>query len=597
MIHPKRQTNHGRVTGRGRRRRGRRLRFEPLESRALLTVSVFEVNTFDDTVDIDPGDGKAADADGYTSLRAAVMEANVLGGEHTILLKEGTYPLSIVGSDSPDGAHQTDLDIFADITVIGAGAENTTIDAQGLFRIFQVHSNARLSLQRVTLTGGNVEGESDGGLFGGAVLTGGFLSVADSVLLDNFATNGGGAIFVSGLSASALIERTTFADNRSGDGGALSSRSGSITVVDSLFQGNSAADAGGAVSSMFAQYSITNSTFSGNYVGSDADSPSGTGGAIHNDGTMTLMHVTIADNRAGSGGGLHTTLPPEGGRPGGTTQMTNSLIALNVASSPDVADVSGAIGSGGGNLIGIFDGGSVHPTDLVGSVASPLDPLLGPLADNGGPTSTRALLRGSPAIDAAVAADVNQDQRGQPRPVGEAADIGAYEVQPGDPGFNSPPVAVDDFFTLWAGEELTVDEESGVLANDSDPEDDPLTAVLFEGPQYGSLQLAADGSFSYVPAIGFAGTDSFTYQASDGLLLSNLATVTLLVQARDDGIEIDIQPGDEDNKIDLAEPWVTVAILGSDTLDVTQIDVDSLRFGATGTENSIERGGKGGGRK
>ncbi len=156
---------------------------------------------------------------------------------------------------------------------------------------------------------------------------------------------------------------------------------------------------------------------------------------------------------------------------------------------------------------------------------------------------------------------------------------------------------MDDFFTLWAGEELTVDEESGVLANDSDPEDDPLTAVLFEGPQYGSLQLAADGSFSYVPAIGFAGTDSFTYQASDGLLLSNLATVTLLVQARDDGIEIDIQPGDEDNKIDLAEPWVTVAILGSDTLDVTQIDVDSLRFGATGTENSIERDGKGRGAK
>jgi hypothetical protein len=442
--------------------------------------------------------------------------------------------------------------------VVGAGADKTTIDAQGLFRIFQVHSNARLSLEGLTLTGGKVRTLGDGGLFGGAVLTSGFLSVADSVLVDNFATNGGGAIYVSGLSGSALIERTTFADNRSGDGGALSSRSGSITVVDSLFHGNSAADAGGAVWSMSVQYSITNSTFSGNYVGSDPDSPSGTGGAIHNDGTMTLMHVTIADNKAGTGGGLHTTPPPEGGRPGGTTQMTNSLIALNVASSVGVDDVSGAIGSGGGNLIGIFEGGPVHPTDLVGSVASPLDPLLGPLADNGGPTSTRALLRGSPAIDAAVAANVDWDQRGQSRPVGEAA---------------------------------------GVLANDSDPEDDPLTAVWGEGPQYGSLQLAADGSFSYVPATGFAGTDSFTYRASDGLLLSNLATVSLLVQARDDGIAIDIQPGDEDNKIDLAEPWVTVAILGSEALDVTQIDVNSLRFGATGTENSIERGGKGRGAK
>ena len=58
----------------------------------------------------------------------------------------------------------------------------------------------------------------------------------------------------------------------------------------------------------------------------------------------------------------------------------------------------------------------------------------------------------------------------------------------------------------------------GVLGNDSDPDGDPLTAVLVTGPSHGSLTLNANGSFSYTPAADFAGSDSFTYRASDGTL-------------------------------------------------------------------------------
>jgi VCBS repeat-containing protein len=69
----------------------------------------------------------------------------------------------------------------------------------------------------------------------------------------------------------------------------------------------------------------------------------------------------------------------------------------------------------------------------------------------------------------------------------------------------------------------------GVLGNDSDPDGDPLTAVLVAGPSHGSLTLNANGSFSYTPAADVAGADSFSYRASDGTLTSNVATVTLTV--------------------------------------------------------------------
>ena len=74
----------------------------------------------------------------------------------------------------------------------------------------------------------------------------------------------------------------------------------------------------------------------------------------------------------------------------------------------------------------------------------------------------------------------------------------------------------------------------GVLGNDSDPDGDPLTAVLVTGPSHGSLTLNANGSFSYTPAANFAGSDSFTYRASDGTVSSSPATVTITVTATND---------------------------------------------------------------
>lgn len=94
---------------------------------------------------------------------------------------------------------------------------------------------------------------------------------------------------------------------------------------------------------------------------------------------------------------------------------------------------------------------------------------------------------------------------------------------------NLPPAAQNDEYRLTSGETLSI-TEGGVLANDSDPDSDPLSAVVVEGPSHGSLTLNPDGSFQYTPEAGYRGTDSFTYVASDGESESEAATVSISVE-------------------------------------------------------------------
>ena len=96
---------------------------------------------------------------------------------------------------------------------------------------------------------------------------------------------------------------------------------------------------------------------------------------------------------------------------------------------------------------------------------------------------------------------------------------------------NQPPVAANDAYSLSENHSLHVAATGGVLANDTDAENDPLTAKLVTGPAHGTLSLNADGSFDYTPAAGYAGADSFTYRANDGTSDSNLATASLTVNA------------------------------------------------------------------
>ena len=95
-------------------------------------------------------------------------------------------------------------------------------------------------------------------------------------------------------------------------------------------------------------------------------------------------------------------------------------------------------------------------------------------------------------------------------------------------GANVAPVSVNDTFAAVKNAPLTV-AAPGILANDTDFNGDPLTAVLVTGPAHGTIALNANGTFTYGPALDYAGVDSFTYRASDGTLSSNAATVTIAV--------------------------------------------------------------------
>jgi large repetitive protein len=93
---------------------------------------------------------------------------------------------------------------------------------------------------------------------------------------------------------------------------------------------------------------------------------------------------------------------------------------------------------------------------------------------------------------------------------------------------NDAPVANNDSYSVQSDSALNI-SAPGVLANDTDVENDPLTAVLATQPGHGAVTLNSDGSFTYTPAADYFGNDTFTYRANDGQLNSGVATVTISV--------------------------------------------------------------------
>jgi CSLREA domain-containing protein len=190
-----------------------------------------------------------------------------------------------------------------------------------------------------------------------------------------------------------------------------------LTVRNSTIVDNFATSQGGGIAHFGASTTLTNVTISGNRANAD-------GGGIHLDvgGVVSLQSVTVSNNTAdadisgfGNGGGIS--------RQGGSVALRDTLLAGNIDGGGQAPDCSGTINSNGNNLVGTTAGCTfgAQPTDLPNKA-----PMTGPLADNGGPTQTHALLTGSEAIDAGSAGAPTTDQRGLPR--AGTADIGAYEL-------------------------------------------------------------------------------------------------------------------------------------------------------------------------
>ncbi|HZS46659.1 MAG TPA: choice-of-anchor Q domain-containing protein [Blastocatellia bacterium] len=214
------------------------------------------------------------------------------------------------------------------------------------------------------------------------------------------------SVFTVNSGPTAAISNLTISGGDSVNGGGINN-AGNLTVSNSTVTANNASSGGGGLSNS-GTLTISNSTVSGN-----------SGGGIFNTGTLAVSSSTITSNIGG--GVVHNK---------GTASIGNTIIAGN--NGPlDSPDIKGDFTSQGHNLIGKGDGGTGFTNgsngDLVGTVASPVDPRLGPLADNGGPTFTHALLVGSPAFDAGSVGGPTTDQRGFARGI---PDIGAYEAQP-----------------------------------------------------------------------------------------------------------------------------------------------------------------------
>jgi CSLREA domain-containing protein len=244
-----------------------------------------------------------------------------------------------------------------------------------------------------TLTGCAVSGNTAEASFGGGLLTGTTATLTDCTVSGNSAVYGGG------LSAGTMV-----------------------TLRGSTLSGNSAARDGGGLFALGA--GLTNCTVSGNSAG-------GKGGGLDPGFGLSLLNVTVTDNSAHTGGGVVAGI--EG------TDVRNSISAGNLVDLGGTGpDVSGAFTSGGHNLIGDGSGATGFANgvkgDQVGTAANPIDPRLGPLANNGGPTLTHALLAGSPAIDHGDNASAPAtDQRGVARPRdgdgngSKVVDVGAFE--------------------------------------------------------------------------------------------------------------------------------------------------------------------------
>ena len=393
-------------------------------------------------------------------LVVAISDANTAGGGTLDLAGGCTYQVVTggYGGGGDDGLPA----ITTPITVHGNGAKIVRVSSAPDFRLIEVDASGALTADSLTVTGGKdccagggifnygsvtltnsiVSGntatvgggiENDGGHLvldhttvshnlgkkgGGGINNedNGTATLTDSTVLGNRATSSqsvGGGINNSGIafpqSAGTLtVIDSTISGNRAiVTGGGISTWVGTATISGSTISANSTIQGGGGVGNFSGVLSVTNSTLSGN-------STFDFGSAINSNGSTTVSDSTIAGNGGATAIYLHNSFA-----------LTASIVSANTS-----GNCSSAIPTSGG-----------YNLDSDGSCAlgaatdhSNVDPQLGPLQRNGGPTQTMAPSSLSPVVDAipkgagGCGSTIKTDQRGVSRPQGSGCDIGAYET-------------------------------------------------------------------------------------------------------------------------------------------------------------------------
>lgn len=368
----------------------------------------------------------------------------------------GTLRHAVAGAVSGDSIDLTQLQcstitlangaipiVQSDLTLTGPGAANLAISGAGSSGVLDHRGTGTLSVHGLALVDGHTStpggcvhsaGKLDataisvtgcttaGGPYikGGGLYVKGDVTLADSIISNNYGYQGGG-IWTRGV---LTLRSTTVAGNSAYMGGGIWTHGSSLSLTDSTISGNHAGfNSGGMLAYSEANpatgtASIVNSTISGN------QSAEVNGAAYIANMALRMSNSTVALNKTGSGcAGLRL-----GGQRLASASMDSSLLAGNTSTlngSPCDFQIQRVDVTGAHNLV-------VASTNQLPPDTIQLDPGLLPLADNGGPTQTHALGVGSPAIDqGSNPLGLGFDQRGQghARVAGAAADIGAFEQQ------------------------------------------------------------------------------------------------------------------------------------------------------------------------
>jgi CSLREA domain-containing protein len=382
----------------------------------------------------DPGDGSCEASE--CTLREAIGAVDAGGAitfsvTGTILLTAG------------------ELAIGKPLSITGPGASALVVDAGGASRVALVRSAGAVDLVDIGIAHGRVDGP------GGCIQNeGSTLRLTRVVVAGCTSWGAGGGLGNTGYAGTPgqlRLDRVTVRDSwaANGGGGIYNNHDGTLTIEASTVSGNEGREGGGVGTTGYA--TIRSSTFSSNRARFHG------GGIYAADRSLPGMDVAFstivnnvsdADNNGdGDGGGIYNSQ--------GTFILTGSIVAGNGDSggqAPDCGSFNPQVATGGRNLIQDLTGCGAYATT---AVVSGVSPLVGPLADNGGPTRTHALLVGSPAIDAAGTPCPATDQRGVSRPRGTACDIGAFEVGI-DVAIDVRPGSTDNTVSLKIGGLLPV---------------------------------------------------------------------------------------------------------------------------------------------
>ncbi|MGD0262346.1 MAG: choice-of-anchor Q domain-containing protein [Verrucomicrobiota bacterium] len=370
---------------------------------------------------------------GAGSLRQAVVDNNnTAGGGNTITFSNVvTGTITLISGE---------LLISSNVTILGPGPASLAVNGNAASRVFHITNAANATISGLTITNGAVSGSYPGNVGGGIWNDSSALTVSNCSISGNHGGSGPAGGIFNDHSTLTLRNCTVSGNSTGGSGGAIENYgyagSATLLVSASTFSGNDAGGAGNVGGAIFndgnqgsATLSVSNSTFSDN-------SAAQYGGAIYNAGAngtaatvLTVRASTFNGNDAGTG--LAGTIYNNGAS---ATVRLGDTIVNTASAQTSIVNANATFISDGYNLSSDNGGGVLtNATDQLNK-----DPLLGPLADNGGPTFTHALLPGSPAIDKGKTFGLTIDQRGVPRPFdfasitnapgGDGSDIGAFEV-------------------------------------------------------------------------------------------------------------------------------------------------------------------------